>query len=104
VEGGLGQAGEQIAGAGRRDVGELPLPDEEGALGSGIEGLTPETSRRVQCHEVGVVVGNVPQVRGRVQQGDDAARGVVRAGARAVQPPPGPRLQELRHETRLRHK
>jgi hypothetical protein len=43
------------------------------------------------------------QVHGRVEQTDDAARHVQRAGAGTVESPPGPRLQELRNEYRLSH-
>ena len=97
-----------VAGAGRVGADEFePIfraSDQALAAWPGIEGLAAETSRRVQRHDVGVVIGDVPQVRGRVQQGDDAARGVARTGTRAVQPPPGPGLQELRHEARLCHK
>ena len=40
-------------------------------------------------------------VSGRIQERDDAARHVQRAGARAVEPPPRTCLQELRNEYRL---
>jgi hypothetical protein len=93
--------GQQVAGTGRRLVGELPLLDDLRALRAGIEGAAAEAPHRLEGQQVGVVLGHALQVSGRIQERDDAARHVQRAGARAVEPPPRTCLQELRNEYRL---
>jgi hypothetical protein len=97
------QFGQQVAGTGRRLVGELPLLDDLRALRAGVESTAVEASHRLEGQQVGVVLGNALQVSGRIQERDDAARHVQRAGARAVEPPPRTCLQELRNEYRLSH-
>jgi hypothetical protein len=94
---------EQVGRARGRLVGELPFRDDGPALGTRIEDAAAKAPGRVQRGDARIVVRETFGVSGRVEQGHHAARYVPRAGARDIQPPPGPGAQELCHENRLSH-